>query len=82
MAEAQRVDRREFLFGMAGLPTGLAVAADQQDKSSATGSSQQKFVGIQMGPHSMLDEGIDRVLDLLQEQAGINSVVVDRKSVV
>jgi len=28
-----------------------------------------------MGPHSMLDEGIDRVLDLLQE-AAINSVLV------
>ncbi len=29
-----------------------------------------------MGPHSMLDEGIDHVLDLLHEQAGIETVMV------
>jgi hypothetical protein len=29
-----------------------------------------------MGPHSMLDEGIDRVLDSLHEQAGIETVMV------
>ena len=38
--------------------------------------SAERFVGIQMGPHSMLDEGIDHVLDLLQGEAAINSVMV------
>lgn len=32
--------------------------------------------GIQMGPHTMLDEGIDRSLDLVQETAAINTVMV------
>lgn len=33
------------------------------------------FVGIQMGPHTMLDEGIEPCLDLIQETAGINAVL-------
>jgi len=33
------------------------------------------FNGIQMGPHTMLDEGIERTLDLLAETAGINAVM-------
>lgn len=32
------------------------------------------FVGIQMSPHTMLDEGIDRCLDLCQSSAGVNAV--------
>lgn len=34
------------------------------------------FNGIQMGPHTMLDEGIERCLDLIQETAAINAVLV------
>src|SRR5579863_8399336 len=76
MAQSIQVDRRGFLAGMAGLPSGMAVAETQQDTSGRTGASPARFAGIQMGPHSMLDEGIDRVLDLLQSQAGLNSVMV------
>ena len=32
------------------------------------------FVGIQMSPHTMLDEGIDQCLDLLVEKAAVNAV--------
>src|SRR5437764_7920202 len=34
------------------------------------------FNAIQMGPHTMLDEGIERALDLIQETAAINAVMV------
>lgn len=34
------------------------------------------FIGIQVGPQIMYDEGIDHCLDLLQEQAGVNSLIV------
>jgi len=34
------------------------------------------FVGIQMSPHSMLDEGIEKCLDLIQETAGVNCIMV------
>jgi hypothetical protein len=33
------------------------------------------FNGIQMGPHTILDEGIEPCLDLIQETAGINAVL-------
>ncbi len=32
------------------------------------------FVGIQMSPHTMLDEGIDNCLDLIGEKAAVNAV--------
>lgn len=35
-----------------------------------------RFNAIQMGPHTMLDEGIDRCLDLIQETAAINCLMV------
>lgn len=31
---------------------------------------------IQMGPHTMLDEGIERCLDLIQKTAAINVVMI------
>jgi hypothetical protein len=34
------------------------------------------FVGIQMGPHTILDEGIERCLDLIQETAATNAVMI------
>ena len=34
-----------------------------------------KFNGIQMGPHTILDEGIERTLDLIQSTAGVNVVM-------
>jgi hypothetical protein len=76
MAQTKQADRRRFLAGIAGLPAGMALAATQQNAPARTGGSPQRFAGIQMGPHSMLDEGIERVLDLLQNQAGLNSVMV------
>ena len=33
------------------------------------------FIGIQMGPHTMLDEGIERCLDLVGRTAAINAVM-------
>jgi len=34
------------------------------------------FNGIQMGPHTMLDEGIERCLDLIQDTAAVNALLV------
>lgn len=33
------------------------------------------FNGIQMGPHTILDEGIERTLDLIQSTAAVNTVM-------
>lgn len=35
-----------------------------------------KFVGVQLGPHSLFDEGVDRCLDILQHRARVNAVMV------
>ena len=40
-----------------------------------TQSRAGRFNGIQMGPHTILDEGIERTLDLIQSAAGINAVM-------
>jgi hypothetical protein len=49
-----------------------AVAALASGQSGRT----EKFNGIQMGPHTILDEGIDHTLDLIQSTAAINAVMV------
>jgi hypothetical protein len=56
------------LASRAGGALDWAVPA-QRDPSPA-------MVGIQMGPHTMLDEGIERCLDLIQKTAAINTLFV------
>lgn len=65
------LNRRTLLQAAAAIPVA---AAAPQNRQAARPSG--RFVGIQMGPHSMLDEGIDRVLDRLQGECGIDSVMV------
>jgi hypothetical protein len=55
--------RREFL------ETSVAGAA-----SSAFQTSGKKTIGIQVGAVSFVDEGTDKVLDIFQESAGINTL--------
>jgi hypothetical protein len=38
-------------------------------------AARSSFNGIQMGPHTILDEGIERTLDLIQSTAGVNVVM-------
>ncbi len=38
--------------------------------------SDSAMVGIQMGPHSLCDEGIENVLDFLKQEAEINTIVL------
>src|SRR5215472_1549193 len=66
------INRRKLLQGIAVSPFAPAAAPQSRRQPNPT----ERFVGIQMGPHSMLDEGIDRVLDRLQGEAGINSLLV------
>ncbi|WP_274649040.1 hypothetical protein [Paenibacillus humicola] len=35
-----------------------------------------RFIGIQLGPASVYDEGADHCLDLIQEHGGVNAVIV------
>ena len=35
-----------------------------------------RFVGVQIGPASIVDEGVDAVLDTLQERVGVNAILL------
>ena len=37
---------------------------------------EDKLVGIQVGPMSFVDEGVDQVLDTLQERVGVNALLL------
>jgi hypothetical protein len=62
------VNRREFLKITAGAGAALAMPTS----GHAAGSS--KTIGIQIGAVSFVDEGTEKVLDVLQERAGVNTL--------
>ena len=77
----RKPSRRSFLKGVAA-PTlahtpGLSALArilpelQQHDE----GATREKFVAIQIGARSFVDEGVDRCLDTLRETGGVNVVM-------
>ena len=40
----------------------------------------ETFVGIQIGAISFVDEGVEQVLDILQEKAGVNALLISALS--
>src|SRR2546425_11216272 len=84
------LSRRKFLKGAtAASVTGLLApgdvpkAADPENLATASQSATArqaaaggKFIGIQVGAVSFVDEGVDKVLDLFQEKAGINALML------
>ena len=40
----------------------------------------EPFVGIQIGAISFVDEGVEQVLDILQEKAGVNALLISALS--
>lgn len=59
----------------------LAMGAVVSEAGRASGQTvtpqpRRLFVGVQLGPQSVFDEGPERCLDLLQETAGVNAVFV------
>ncbi|HSO77188.1 MAG TPA: hypothetical protein VLQ76_01350, partial [Bacteroidales bacterium] len=76
-------NRRKFVKNLgaiiaAGAAADLSLGASPYPLISGVTPGSRKpgktFVGIQMSPHTMLDEGIDRCLDLCQSTAGVNAV--------
>ena len=65
-------DRREFLQNLAAL---VAAAPFHPSSLQPPASSLQRLIGIQMGAHTMLDEGIEPCLDLCRETAGIDTLM-------
>ena len=81
-------DRRDFIrsltaaFAVAGVGLGLdwtTLANAEQLPGIAPAPLKAPaghLIGMQMGPHTMLDEGIEHVLDLIQETAAIDTIFV------
>ena len=65
-----QMPRRDFLKA-----APLAAYAVTQIARGEAISPPAPFVGIQMGPHTILDEGIEHTLDLIQEAAVVNAVM-------
>jgi hypothetical protein len=61
--------RRQFLQTTAAATLLPSVAG-------ATGHAPRKLVGIQVGAVSFLDEGTERVLDIVQERGAVNTLFV------
>jgi hypothetical protein len=70
--EDSPADRRKFLKTLASAPLVSAVAAE----TPQVAGERTLFNAIQMGPHTMLDEGIDPCLDLIQDTAAINALMI------
>ena len=67
------MDRRNFLSTALGAVTATACSTTQASEPAAR---KLPFIGVQIHPFSFYDEGIERVLDLLQETASINALFV------
>jgi len=64
------VNRREFLKIATG--AGATIAMPTSEHTAV--SSPSKMIGIQVGAISFVDEGAERVLDVLQERACVNTL--------
>jgi len=82
--------RRDFLKGMTAMPAAALVGgrgfpahgakpplAASQDQSATTSvrATNKKFVAIQIGARSFVDEGVDKALDTLREKGGVNTLM-------
>lgn len=69
------IDRRQFLKGAAALAVAGAVpAAAAQLPASEPAPQDEKMVGIQIGAVSFVDEGVEAVLDILQQKGNVNTL--------
>ncbi len=67
------MNRRHFL-------QSSALAASAVSPNAAAETSQPILSGIQIGAVSMLDEGIERCLDFVQEHAAVNTLFLYTQS--
>jgi hypothetical protein len=71
-------DRREFLQSLVALAGAAHFAPRSKGRAPRTTAHAPRtppLIGIQMGPHTMLDEGIVPCLDLCRETAGIDTLL-------
>lgn len=72
--DAGLLSRRAFVATTASAMTGALLSAAQPVRAQSTPSGPARAIGIQVGAVSFVDEGVERVLDLLQERAAVNAL--------
>src|SRR5262245_41425724 len=68
--------RRQFLKTTSAAVSAAALAPALLPSAAHAADATQKMIGIQLGAVSLLDEGTDRVLDILQERGAVNTLFV------
>jgi hypothetical protein len=76
MIASPEATRRDFLWMMATALGAAGVGAPEPGPPPPPDQQRGNLVGIQMGPHTMLDEGIERCLDLIKDTAAIDTLLV------
>jgi len=66
-------DRRSFLKSAAAI-TAVLTGSKPSSTHSQTEKPKKKMIGIQVGAVSFVDEGVDKVLDVFQERAQVNTL--------
>src|SRR5438128_2184662 len=66
------LDRRTFLTAVGGAAAAAAVTGGSSALAQA--AAKPPVIGIQIGSISFLDEGTEKVLDILQEKAAVNTL--------
>ncbi len=83
--EANGSSRRGFLkkvtcasvAAMVSGPTVITAAGQAVTQEAPTAARpSKKFIAIQVGAVSFVDEGVDKVLDIFQERAGVNALML------
>jgi hypothetical protein len=83
--ERASLTRRNFLAGTivapllaCGVATVAAAPEARQSAAPVTPSTVtgDKFIAIQAGAVSFVDEGVDKVLDIVQQSAGVNAMML------
>src|SRR5262245_25608502 len=70
MIVSNAMDRRSFLMAVGSAAVGVRAGRAQ----TAAKTEPKKVIGIQIGAVSFLDEGTEKVLDILQERAYVNAL--------
>ena len=68
---SNQIDRRTFMATVGSSAAALSSAAADQ---APFGPREKQTIGIQIGSISFLDEGTEKVLDVLQEKASVNTL--------
>jgi hypothetical protein len=71
---ASSISRRDFLKGAAAVSVAAALEPVGAAEISAGTAQKQKMIGIQVGSISFVDEGVDQMLDILQQRGAVNTL--------